>query len=257
MYRKKSAFSILATTFAPIAALCTVGVFFALQVNAGTHAQRSVAEPVATVNTADAQPSARPDAAPLSAQDKAANAAFIQTTEHLQRRAVSLKIGQLLPPFALYDQDARPVLLPQAYQGKFILISFIFTRCQVATMCPAATAKMTAVQRALKQLGLSDKVQLVSITFDPVYDTPEVMHQYAQMFGAKTDNYAFLTGEPQLIDALLKRFGVLTRDSGDTIVHTMTTTLIAPDGALALQERGENWQPETFLKFIQQHLQGS
>lgn len=190
---------------------------------------------------------------PLTTGQAATNTVFTEEAARLRGKSAAFKTGDTLPPFVLYDQSSTPVQLPDAFAGKYIVVSFIFTRCQVATMCPAATSKMVQLQRSLDELGLGKSVQLVSITFDPRYDKPEVMNRYAQMFGAKTDNYAFLTGDEKLTNALLRRFGILTRDANDTIVHTMTTSLIAPDGTLALQVSGADWQPQTFLDHIRQH----
>lgn len=210
-------------------------------------AQQAATRPPATQQEAAATPAA---SEPMPAAYLQANEAFTAAAAQARGRNAKFKIGEAVLPFALYDQDAHPLLLPEAAKGKYIIVSFIFTRCQVAAMCPAATSKMVSLQRSLDARGLADKVQLLSITFDPRYDTPEVMRQYAQMFGAKTDNYAFLTGTPELTEALLHRFGILTREADGTIVHTMTTSLIAPDGTLALQQNGANWQTDTFLNYI-------
>lgn len=191
--------------------------------------------------------------ATLSTEQAATNAALIEATAQLRGKALPYRQAEPVMPFVLCDQNGNPVQLPTAFEGKFIVVSFIFTRCQVATMCPAATSKMTQLQRKLDALGLADTVQLVSISFDPGYDTPEVMRQYAHTFGADTANYAFLTGEPEVTHALLQRFGILTRNTSGTIVHTMTTSLIGPDGRLALQQSGADWQPESFLAYISEH----
>lgn len=216
---------------------------------AATNATADATNAAADASTAaDTSATALP---PLADAQKAANAALEATTAQLRGKDVLLPIGAAVPAFALYDQDARPLLAPETWRGKFVVVSFIFTRCQVATMCPAATARMVQLQRQLANSDLSDKVQLVSITFDPRYDTPAVLRQYAQLFGADTDsNYSLLTGSPAVIEALLRRFGMLTLEQNGTINHTMTTTLIAPDGTIAARQRGADWSIEPFLEQI-------
>lgn len=177
-----------------------------------------------------------------------ANLRLHENTKELRGNAAIIGAGEPVPAFALYDQDANPVLVPEQWHGKYVVINFIFTRCKVANMCPAATARMAGLQRTLESQGRSDKVQLLSISFDPRYDSPQVLKQYSTLFGAKLDNYAFLTGTETTIHDVLRRFGVLTRHEDGTINHSMVTALIDPDGNLSLRQIGPNWTAEAILE---------
>jgi protein SCO1/2 len=150
------------------------------------------------------------------------------------------------PDFALLDQDGRVVQMAR-FRGKQVLLNFIFTRCPVATMCPAATAKMITAQRLAREAGVAN-LELISITLDPAHDTPGVLHAYAAIRGIDTGNFSFLTGPTQAIRDLLAQFGISTQFQGDILQHTLATVLIAPDGRIAHRTDGSQWDPEEFVR---------
>ena len=155
------------------------------------------------------------------------------------------EVGEAIPDFALYDQDAR-VVQSTRFRGKQVMLNFIFTRCPVATMCPAATAKMMQTQRLAREAGVAN-LELVSITLDPDYDTPGVLKEYAQQRGIDTSNFSFLTGPEAAIKDLLVQFGVIAESEGDLIKHTLATLLIDADGRIAHRTDGSVWEPKEFV----------
>ena len=94
------------------------------------------------------------------------------------------------------------------FRGRQIMLNFIYTRCPVATMCPAATLRMMAVQKQARAAGVKN-LELISITLDPAYDTPGVLKEYAVARGIDTSNFSFLTGPELAIRDLLTQFGVI------------------------------------------------
>ncbi|MEM9226880.1 MAG: SCO family protein [Verrucomicrobiota bacterium] len=153
-------------------------------------------------------------------------------------------VGEYLPELAMWDQEGR-LVTRDSLMGKPHVVSFIFTRCQVAKMCPATTAKMVSLQREAKTAGLD--AELVLITFDPEYDTPGVLNEYGKQRGADFDNFSFLTGDPQATENLMKQFGILTIDEDDTINHTTSTILLDGKGKFLYRKDGSGWTWEEFL----------
>lgn len=111
------------------------------------------------------------------------------------------EVGETAPTFTLYNQDGKATAFDH-FRGKRVVLNFIFTRCPVATMCPASTAKMMALQAAAKKAGVKD-LELVSISFDSAFDTPPVLKAYAEARGIDTSNFSFLTGPENAIRDLL------------------------------------------------------
>jgi protein SCO1/2 len=109
----------------------------------------------------------------------------------LARRAAELPpvLGEV-PAFTLVDHHGE-ALRREDLAGHPWIADFIFTRCTLS--CPLMTARMKDFDRRLPAEG-ARRVRLVSFTVDPVYDTPEVLAEYAQRVGA-SERWLFVTGE--------------------------------------------------------------
>ncbi len=163
----------------------------------------------------------------------------------IRGRGAYREIGEHLPDFTLYNQAGEIVNIEQ-FRGRFILLNFIYTRCPVATMCPASTALMMRTQAEAKEAGRTD-LEFISITLDPEYDTPGVLNEYARARGIDTTNFSFLTGPERAIKDLFTQFGVIAQFDGTLIQHTLATLLISPDGRIIHRADGSKWKPEEFL----------
>jgi protein SCO1 len=164
---------------------------------------------------------------------------------HTRGKAAYREVGETVPDFALYDQDGR-VVQSSRFRGKQIMVNFIFTRCPVATMCPAATVKMTSIQKLARDAGVKD-LELISITLDPQFDTPGVLKDYATARGIDTSNFSFLTGPENAIRDLLTQFGVIAEFEGDLLKHTLATLLIDANGKIVHRADGSAWEPRDFV----------
>ncbi len=161
-------------------------------------------------------------------------------------------LGEMIPEFALYNQD-NEVVQPSQFAGKQMVVNFIYTRCPDATMCPASMVKMTQIQREAAELSVSD-LELISITLDPEYDTPGVLHEYAMARGIDTTNFSFLTGPEYAISDLMKQLGVLSFPEGEFYRHSLATLLISREGTIVYREEGSKWKPENFVAKLQKDI---
>ena len=157
--------------------------------------------------------------------------------------------GDYLPPFALFNQLGE-LVTPEKLRGKTIVLNFIFTRCTVPRMCPAATQRMVELQKVARQQNL-DNLLLVTITFDPFFDTPGVLYTYGKGYGADFSNYWFLTGNDLMIKDLKKQFSIITKKEDGTIDHTMATVLVDKVGKIQYYRPGSLWRVNDFLQRIQ------
>jgi protein SCO1 len=108
------------------------------------------------------------------------------------------------PGFTLTSQDGAQVALAD-FRGKVVAVTFIYTLC--TDTCPVLTPMMSFVQDRLGR-DFGEKIVFVSITVDPERDTPEVLKEYAQAFGADLGGWAFLTGSPATIREVTRGYGV-------------------------------------------------
>lgn len=173
------------------------------------------------------------------------NAQLHRATASLSRRKF-VRQGDYIPNFALIDQRGKFLQIRQL-QGKPFIMNFIFTRCTVPTMCPASSSRMAAMQDAAREAGMDD-LQFVTITFDPEFDSPGILNQYADGFGMEGDNFYLLTGDKSVVDDLLRQFGILTMEEDGTINHTMATLLVDANGRVAFRKEGSSWTVESFME---------
>jgi protein SCO1/2 len=164
---------------------------------------------------------------------------------HNRGKEAYREIGESIPDFALYDQEGR-VVQSARFRGKQIMLNFIYSRCPVATMCPASTAKMMRAQKLAAEAGVTN-LELVSITLEPSYDTPGVLKEYAAVRGIDTRNFSFLTGPQTAIDDLLTQFGVIAEFKGGLLQHSLATLLIDENGKIIHRADGSSWEPEPFV----------
>lgn len=137
--------------------------------------------------------------------------------------------------FALTNQLGERVTLADV-RGRVWVADIIFTRC--AGPCPRMTAQMSELQAALPA---DAPVRLITLTTDPEYDTPAVLRQYAQRFGADPGRWLFLTGSKAEIARLavddLKLVAVETEPAGrqdpaDLFIHSTTFLVVDRQGRL-------------------------
>ncbi len=183
------------------------------------------------------------DATADAAVAAGANALRQDTT--IRGKRAYREVGENLPDFALYDQSGA-VVSPARFRGKRVVINFIYTRCPIATMCPAATERMTSLQRQAKAAGVTN-IELISITLDPEFDTPGVLKQYADDRGIDTSNFSFLTGPESAIKDLLRQFGVIAMAEGSLLQHTLATLLINENGRIVHRVDGSSWDVQEFV----------
>ena len=107
------------------------------------------------------------------------------------------RLGQIAP-FVLTKQDGDPMHFGK--DNRPVIANFIYTRCP--DICPLLTAKMAELQ---KRIPASDAL-LISISVDPSYDTPAILHQYGTQFDADFNRWHFLTGEEKQTRAVVESF---------------------------------------------------
>lgn len=155
------------------------------------------------------------------------------------------EIGEEIPRFTLYNQDGEVVSVDRL-RGRRVVMNFIYTRCPIATMCPASTARMHDLQLAARAAGVKN-LQLISISLDPAYDTPAVLKAYAEARGIETTDFFFLTGPEGAVRDLLHQFGVIVEPGDNYLKHTLSTLLIDERGKIVHRVDGTQWKPEEFL----------
>jgi len=159
-------------------------------------------------------------------------------------RVPQLPVISQVADFTLTNQAGRVVTLADL-RGRVWVADIIFTRC--AGPCPRMTKQMEALQTALSQ---DSRAQLVTLTTDPGFDTPEVLKRYATRFNADSARWSFLTGTKLQIAAVavdsLKLTAVEKKpeertDADDLFIHSTIFVVVDKQGRLrgAFETDGE------------------
>jgi protein SCO1/2 len=161
-------------------------------------------------------------------------------------------VGDPVPDFALTDQTGRTVRLSQ-FRGEPVAVTFIYTRCPVATACPLTVARFAKISAALAG---EKSGELLAVTVDPVNDTPAVLRDYASRIGADPARWKFLTGDPKAVAKVAESFGVLYYPARGQIVHSQAVGVVDARGRLAAIFYGEDWKPEDILREMGKETRG-
>jgi protein SCO1/2 len=180
----------------------------------------------------------------------AAPAAAAEATEKKSAGAVTpepnrgVQVGDAVPDFALKDQTGATVRLSDL-KGEPVAITFLYTRCPIATACPLTLAKFSKLDAMLAEARLG---RLLTVTVDPEHDTPEVLADYAKKAGVDPKRWKFLTGSPKEVASFASSLGVLYYPDQGQIVHSLAVAVVDPKGRLATIYYGGSWEPEHLLR---------
>jgi protein SCO1/2 len=169
--------------------------------------------------------------------------------------------GDAAPLTELVGQDGKPLSLAD-YRGKAVALTFIFTRCPLPEFCPRMNAQFAEMEAALAmQPALYGKTQLLSVSFDPEHDTPQVLREYRERFlrgvkGVAPAHWTFATGTPDHIKTFATFFGLTYLASGDQFVHSLATAVLTPDGKVFSIRRGNDWEPPAVIEDLRKAAAG-
>jgi protein SCO1 len=166
---------------------------------------------------------------------------------------VVLTPGDPVPDAAFTDQQGHSRRLSE-WRGRTIAVTFIYTRCPLPDFCPLMDRNFAVVQRRLLDRGeLAAKVHLLSVTFDPQHDTPDVLRAHAQKVGSNDAVWTWLTGNPSEIDRFASSLGmsILRGDQPlAEITHNLRTVVLDGEGRVQQVFNGNEWKPEDLLAVL-------
>jgi protein SCO1 len=153
-----------------------------------------------------------------------------------------LEVGHKVPDFTLIDQ-ARQRVTVSGLAGKVIAMNFIYTRCALPQFCLRVSNNFGVLQKRFqKELGRD--LVLLTVTFDPERDTPEVLAEYASQWKADAKTWHFLTGAVPDVRKVCAMFGVDFFPDEGLINHSLRTVVIDRNGTIAASIEGNQYTPE-------------
>ena len=163
--------------------------------------------------------------------------------------AVELQCGQAVPDFSLIDQNRHRVELSQ-FTGKVVALTFIYTRCPLPNYCFRLSNNFGRLQTRFANRMGRDLV-LLSISFDPVHDQPDVLAKYGAVWRADARAWRLLTGPPEQVQKICRMFGMDSWPEEGLITHSLHTAVIDRQGKLAANIEGNQFTAEQLGDLVQ------
>ena len=167
--------------------------------------------------------------------------------------------GDAVPDFKLRNQDGRPIHLGQ-FKGQALLVTFIYTRCPSPDFCPRVTRNFAALQKQLAARPALSGTHLLCVSFDPDHDTPQRLRAYGvQYIGSDASNafahWDFAVPEKPVLAEMAKFFNLgITTNADTSITHTLSTTLIGPDGKVVRFYPGNDWTADQLAADVRDRM---
>jgi protein SCO1/2 len=175
-----------------------------------------------------------------SAEREPAKARRLQGLEEaLRGPGHRLAVGEGVPDFTLTDQQKRGVHFRQ-FSGKVVAMNFVYTRCALPEYCLRSSNNFGALQKQFRE-RLGKDLVLLTVTFDPMHDQPEILRNYARTWKADPENWRFLTGSAPDVQHVCDLFGVNFVPDEGLFVHSLHTAIIGRDGKLVANLEGNEF----------------
>jgi protein SCO1 len=164
--------------------------------------------------------------------------------------------GDQVPDFKLVNQSGKSVSLHQ-YRGETLLLTLIYTRCPFPDFCPRVSHEFAEIDKeVLADPARFGKTHLLSISFDPAYDSPKVLREYGfSCMGTKDQatfkHWEFAAVPKDELPAFANFFALTYKEEGGLITHSLSTAVISADGKIFRWYHGADWQASDLLQDLQ------
>jgi protein SCO1/2 len=167
------------------------------------------------------------------------------------------KPGDEVPNYGLVNQDDKLIKV-QNYRGQALMLTFIYTRCPDPNYCTLMSSRFALLDQLLqKEPDLYGRTHLLSISFDPSYDTPAVLRSYGASYTGrysdeKFEHWEFASGSMDQVKGIAQYFGLRYYQGTDQIIHDLKTAIIAPGGKVFKVYSGNEWTPEEAMNDLRE-----
>jgi len=162
-----------------------------------------------------------------------------------------LKVGDTLPDAELTAEDGRQIHFSD-YRGSAVAFTFFFTSCPLPEFCPRMNKNFSEARKIL----LADpdapaNWELLSISFDPGFDTPQMLAGYANFYrGADTNRWLFAVASTNTLAELAPKVDLHFWHENGSISHNLRTVVLDANGKISRQFDGNDWTPQELASAI-------
>jgi protein SCO1/2 len=164
-----------------------------------------------------------------------------------------LKLGDPVPDYVLTNQLGRSFKLSD-FRGKALAFTFIFTRCPYPDFCPRMSSGFTRTMRSLRDKpGAATNWHLLSVSFDPAYDTPTTLAEYGRRYGYDPEWWSLASADVGAIANLGLHFGMVFTQGAVPVEqnHKLRTVVLDTRGRLAAVFVGNAWTAPELVEALE------
>jgi protein SCO1/2 len=166
--------------------------------------------------------------------------------DHLQKiGTVALEETKMTPPPAphpdkslldyKFTNELGQAVSFNDFRGQALAITFFYTRCPLPDYCPRLSKNFQEATRKLEAMtNAPTNWHFISVSFDPEFDTPQMLKNYGLGYGYDPAHWSFFTGPQDKIAELAHRVGVEYQTDNGTINHNFRTLIVDPEGRLQM-----------------------
>jgi protein SCO1/2 len=163
----------------------------------------------------------------------------------------ALKVGDTLPHFTLLTESGQTVKFSD-YRGQAVAFTFIFTRCPLPDFCPRMSRQFAKARALLRSENTTvTNWQFISLSFDPEFDRPSVLANYARNYRAgDADRWIFTAASEDVLRQLAPLCDLTLNRENVTISHNLRTVVLDTEGRIFKQLDGNSWDDKQLAAAI-------
>jgi protein SCO1 len=172
--------------------------------------------------------------------------------------SAELKPGDELPDYELMAEDGSKIHFSD-FRGKAVAFTFFYSRCPLPDYCPRMSKNLSETRKLiLSTPNTPMNWQLLSISFDPGFDNPEVLSSYAGFFrNGDSNHWLFAAATTNALANLAPQLDLIIMRDGESIMsHNLRTVVLDPQGRIFRQLDGNQWTPRELADAILEAARG-
>ena len=156
-----------------------------------------------------------------------------------------LQVGDTLPDYEFTSETGRPVRFSD-FRGRAVAFTFFFTSCPLPDYCPRMNKNFFETRKILlADSNAPMNWQLLSVSFDSGFDTPEVLTGYGKYYrGEDTNRWLFAVASTNTLASLAPKVDLNFWRENGSISHNLRTVVLDAGGKIFRQFDGNDWTPE-------------
>jgi protein SCO1/2 len=156
-----------------------------------------------------------------------------------------LRAGDVLPDYEFTGETGQPVRFSD-FRGDAVAFTFFFTSCPLPEYCPRMNKNFAEARDILlADANAPTNWEMLSISFDSSFDTPDVLTRYAKIYrGESAGHWRFAVAATNTLASLAPKVDLNFWRAQGTISHNLRTVVLDTTGKITRQFDGNDWTPQ-------------